>query len=360
MQTNPLMNEYNINEFERKQYVQINFLLLAIHVIFAIPLFFLSPKHLFIVNIISISFYLIGFLFINKNRKVAIIYLHLILLEILVFIASTTLVFGWDCGIHLWMFALLCTFMKDYINPGQNAKKRAIYITNITCLFFIEYISLYLITRYFDFPFKDPLPQKYIIFMMILNSFLTFLGIITFTRIYTRQMEIKFRALHNQADYDQLTGLGNRYYMHAVLNEEEKVCTRHPNLYFSVAMIDIDHFKEVNDTYGHDNGDMILKRIATILTRYSSDNLFICRWGGEEFLLMANHNIAYEEFLSYLDAIRIDVSEHKFLLKNTMVQCTVSLGAAIFKPNMNVRTVLKQADNNLYVAKEQGRNRLIK
>ena len=127
MQTNPLMNEYNINEIERKQYIKINFLLLAIHIIFAIPLFFLSPKHLFIVNILSISFYLIGFLFINKNSKVAIIYLHLILLEILVFIASTTLVFGWDCGIHLWMFALLCTFMKDYINPGQNAKKNRNY-----------------------------------------------------------------------------------------------------------------------------------------------------------------------------------------------------------------------------------------
>ncbi len=349
----------SIKERERWQYFRINSLLLLIHIAFSLPLYILSPSHVFKVNIFSICFYLIGYFFINKSAECTYIFVYIILAEMLFFIASCTLVFGWDSGFHLWMFSLLCTFMKDFINPREDTKKRYLYIVFLTSIFLILYVSLFLITKYINIPFKDSLPNIYISGMFITNSFLTFFGIVSFTRIYTKQMELKFDVLHNQADYDQLTGLGNRYNIRSHLLSEEDFCVNNPGYSYSTAILDIDHFKNINDTFGHDNGDIILIRISTILKRYSSDDIRVCRWGGEEFVIMGNHNIKYDDFLSILESIRLDVFNHTFLLNNISLNVTISIGSSQYKPGLAFSNVLKAADNNLYKAKESGRNKLI-
>ncbi len=343
---------------EKQEYFRINTALMLCHIIFTIPLYRLDASLLFKINVFSMFFYALGYFFINLSPKAVFIFTHFILLEILFFIACCTLILGWDCGFHLWMFSLTCTFMKDYINPGENPKRRRRYIRILTSIIFLEYISLYLTTKYMDIPFSTPVPDKISSGYMVLNSLTTFGAIVLFTRIYTKQMEIKFKALHNQADFDQLTGLGNRYYMHELLNEEEKKCDG--NLYYSIAMIDIDHFKFINDTYGHDSGDIVLKEVARILLENAPKDIKVSRWGGEEFLIMATHNVDYEEFTTYLEKLREQIENHNFSLTNYGIQCTVSIGAANFTQGLSVQQVIKKADNNLYIAKESGRNRLVK
>ncbi len=343
---------------EKQEYFRINTALMFSHIVFAIPLYFLGASLLLKINIFSILFYALGYFFITLSPNTLFVFTHFILLEILFFIACCTLILGWDCGFHLWMFSLICTFMKDYINPGENPIRRRRYIRILTSIFFWEYISLYLATKYIDISFSISVPNIISSGFMVINSLTTFVAIVLFTRIYTNQMEIKFKALHNQADFDQLTGLGNRYYMHEILTEEENKCVG--NLYYSIAMIDIDHFKFINDTYGHDNGDIVLKEVARILLENAPKDIKVSRWGGEEFLIMATHNIDYDEFTTYLEKLRGQIESHDFSLTNCDIKCTISLGAASFTQGLSVQQVIKKADNNLYIAKESGRNRLVK
>ncbi|MCR5100444.1 MAG: GGDEF domain-containing protein [Butyrivibrio sp.] len=219
------------------------------------------------------------------------------------------------------------------------------------------FIALYFIDLYVDLPITDYPSTLISHIMFVINVLITFTAIAKFTLIYTSQMEYKYVELHNQADFDQLTGLGNRYYMNDILQDEELKSTIEEG--YSVAIVDIDHFKQINDTFGHDNGDIVLREIAEILSVEASDKIKVGRWGGEEFLIIATHEVKYDDFLKCLENLREQVSKHQFNLNNQVIYKTVSIGASHYNKSLSVQDVIKNADNNLYSAKESGRNNLV-
>ncbi|MCR4923352.1 MAG: GGDEF domain-containing protein [Lachnospiraceae bacterium] len=345
-------------EQSKKQYMRINTLLLVIHIFLSIPYILLSPDHMAIVNVFSILFYIIGYMFIKKSLNAIIIYTYLILLEILIHDVFCVLIFGWQCGFQLWLISLVATYIKDYITPGISQKVRNIISAVMILLGFLTFTALYLITKYVNLPVEDHPSESVTSFFMIMNSFITFLGIGAFTRIYTTQMEYRYSELHQQADFDQLTELGNRYYMNDVLTEKEKDSNSDSG--YSVAMVDIDHFKMVNDNYGHHSGDIVLRDIADILSRNLPENIKPGRWGGEEFLLVADKDIAFNEFIEILENLRKIISSHEFILENNKkINCTISIGVAKYRSGLSIEEMIKVADNNLYKAKNTGRNQLI-
>ncbi|MDR3575672.1 MAG: diguanylate cyclase [Anaerolineaceae bacterium] len=165
-------------------------------------------------------------------------------------------------------------------------------------------------------------------------------------------------SLRDQVIRDPLTSLYNRRYLNETLDRELSRALRE-GYPVSLVMIDIDDFKNVNDTYGHYAGDLVLKNLAQLLTRQTRSSDLVCRLGGDEFLLVFPNvpaNIACERAEHY----RQSFQDTTTLFDQIEIRATLSLGIAVFpKQGETSLEVLKAADRALYQAKAKGRNRLI-
>lgn len=172
------------------------------------------------------------------------------------------------------------------------------------------------------------------------------------------EIEMLQEQLRQQAIRDPLTGLYNRRFLEETLGRELAQAQR-TNEAMSVAMLDIDHFKNVNDTYGHSVGDMFLIALGDLLEQQTRAGDVACRFGGEEFIVVmpgAPLDVAAKrvnEFRQAFCALKIDVS-------GKSVSASFSAGVAGFPLHgMDDKTIIAEADRALYTAKEAGRNRVI-
>ncbi len=153
---------------------------------------------------------------------------------------------------------------------------------------------------------------------------------------------------------DSLTGLSNRTHMNQILHKEYSRFERH-NQRFGIIMLDIDHFKSINDKFGHDAGDEVLKKLATTFEKAIRASDFVARWGGEEFLICCT-TIEEEDLLPIAETIRQLVASTEFAHKG---QITASLGCAAIVKGESITDLIKRADVALYEAKNNGRNQSI-
>lgn len=158
---------------------------------------------------------------------------------------------------------------------------------------------------------------------------------------------------------DPLTRLWNRAGGEEFLLRQHQVAVANREK-FCIAMLDIDHFKKVNDTYGHQVGDEVLREVARRIVRSIRNEDFACRMGGEEFLLMIADPVAVDA-LSVANAVRSRVRETPVNVPGHSIQVTISMGLAYFDPASSVTCdeVIRLADAGLYRAKETGRDRII-
>lgn len=173
-----------------------------------------------------------------------------------------------------------------------------------------------------------------------------------------RQIEAKNRLLQQLALTDPLTSLPNRRAIEDWASRQLSGAARY-RFSFWVVMADLDHFKNVNDTYGHDAGDTVLKRFGEILKANSRKSDICGRIGGEEFILTLSHTTG-ENAKIVIDRIRTELADTKFNFDGANLTVTASFGAAGFNgantPDLN--RLISQADAALYAAKRLGRNRL--
>jgi diguanylate cyclase len=155
---------------------------------------------------------------------------------------------------------------------------------------------------------------------------------------------------------DPLTGLPNRAAWSERLEHEIKQWQQHGNT-LSLAMLDLDHFKRINDNYGHLAGDKVLKIIATVLRKRLRAADFIARFGGEEFVLLLPATTPAVG-AKLLESLRAAIEACPFHFKGERVTITISMGLASFKTGEHSDLVLKRADQALYRAKNGGRNRV--
>jgi diguanylate cyclase (GGDEF)-like protein len=173
----------------------------------------------------------------------------------------------------------------------------------------------------------------------------------------------RIRELEGLVFVDPLTGLGNRRAFEKALEREVARVKRGMGEPLSVAIIDVDHFKSVNDTYGHDVGDRVLEKLGGILRRKLRPTDFVGRQGGEEFvILMPKTNTAgartYAERVRVLVATLLSVESTEG--SQGLVSATVSIGVATWdKATESPDEFLKRADQALYAAKAHGRNRVV-
>ncbi len=167
------------------------------------------------------------------------------------------------------------------------------------------------------------------------------------------------KELFEAATTDPLTRIPNRRsFMERALGE--LACARRKNLYVHAIMCDVDHFKKVNDTWGHQTGDMILRGIAQIFTRNKRESDLFARYGGEEFVFLLSE-ISRADALKSAERLRKAVESYRFTFEDRKIPVTISLGVASFKGKdiPTIDAMITAADQNLYYAKDHGRNQVI-
>ncbi|MBZ0329250.1 sensor domain-containing diguanylate cyclase [Halomonas sp. ANAO-440] len=169
----------------------------------------------------------------------------------------------------------------------------------------------------------------------------------------TEQM-VEEARLRRLSDTDDLTGLANRRKLMARLAEEISRCNRHGSP-LSLMLIDLDHFKRVNDTWGHLQGDQVLIELARLCRKLLREEDTIARLGGEEFAVVLPATPLVRS-LPLAERLRHRIGEHPFGIEPG--QITVSIGLAEYRPGEPRDVLIERADRCLYAAKHQGRNRV--
>jgi len=161
--------------------------------------------------------------------------------------------------------------------------------------------------------------------------------------------ELEFLAL-----YDPLTGLPNRRYIDNYLSNH----FRDYDLFeisFAVIMLDLDHFKNVNDQYGHDIGDAVLKMVSKTLKNALRASDFVGRWGGEEFFAIVRCN-SNEDLFTISEKIRVLIEKSKLRTGDQAIKITISAGCTLVNKSDDPASISKRADSALYYCKNNGRN----
>lgn len=170
----------------------------------------------------------------------------------------------------------------------------------------------------------------------------------------TTEMKNSLRKLIEQ---DALTGLYNRRFgdmqFQSVWNRNQQY-----NEQITIIMGDIDYFKKVNDTYGHVAGDMVLKKVSSIIKNKVANNGFVIRWGGEEFLICC-YKISPEKVYDIVADIHKEIEHTVIEYENNQIKVTMTFGMALGNTSMQSEEIIKEADDKLYEGKQGGRNTIV-
>ncbi|MGM0548978.1 MAG: GGDEF domain-containing protein, partial [Bacillota bacterium] len=189
--------------------------------------------------------------------------------------------------------------------------------------------------------------QKFLNILIIAIAFLI-LSLILLRIIFLNNHKLRLLA-HN----DELTEINNRRHLTNVLTKEFNRHQRY-NSSFAFIIFDIDYFKNVNDNYGHDEGDRILKELSELIKNNIRQSDHFGRWGGEEFVLLAPETELKAAY-KLAEKLRKAIAAYNFIQAENI---TASFGIAVIENEENIEELIKRADNALYRAKAKGRNRV--
>lgn len=173
-------------------------------------------------------------------------------------------------------------------------------------------------------------------------------------RVLESKVAERTKALQKQATTDALTGILNRGEIMRILTIEIERATRH-NLALSIIMLDLDHFKSINDNFGHQAGDKVLINSAKVLQDSNRKTDFLGRIGGEEFLIILPNTDA-EKAKLLAERYRKNIEDNYSIIAENTIQCTCSIGVAELAKDDVLNDLLSKADVALYAAKNKGRN----
>ncbi|MCR5120064.1 MAG: GGDEF domain-containing protein [Lachnospiraceae bacterium] len=163
--------------------------------------------------------------------------------------------------------------------------------------------------------------------------------------------------LERLANYDPLTSLVNRRHMTEILAEKVYQNNRSGE-HFTIAIADIDHFKKINDSYGHDTGDHVLSKVAETMRKYMRYKGTVARWGGEEFLFIFD-NQDLDGTAKLLETLRKDIENLQLDYKEHHLSVSITFGVEEYNSRLGIDATIIRADKKLYAGKESGRNKVV-
>ena len=264
-----------------------------------------------------------------------------------------TIVYGWNCGGHNFILPLMVIALF-YIRFSMANK-----IVIILLLFALRMVLYYFCRIHEPIYTLETLP--YVIFQIINTLFfffnIAYACILFSTNIQQAEKELRItnQELQKQAHTDPLTTLYNRRFMMNIL---EKQITEHPRDVLTIALGDIDLFKKVNDTLGHNFGDQVLKDLSCMFKEKMQEHGYVCRWGGEEFFFyFPRMNI--DQAFEIIASIHGEVEKTIIHYQEYSCNVTMTFGMEEYDYSSSLVDLIKNADDKLYSGKKQGRNRVV-
>lgn len=288
-----------------------------------------------------------------KDRTRAV--LRYMVISMTLWIIFYVILYGWECGVQLFMFVLL---LFAFITSHTSAKQKICFAVLMCAV----RMAIFSYTR-----IATPIIQLSAsaeMFLQTINTIAIFVLTTAITILFCndslameKKLVIYNERLKDASRRDPLTKLYNRRAMTEYMEQMVERLDRYGN-WFNVAIGDIDFFKKVNDTYGHEAGDLVLVQIAELLSAYMKSRGCVGRWGGEEFLLIFK-DLNGEEAYIELEKIRSMVQRKKIVYNDQVISVTMTFGLEEYSYNKPVDYTINNADQKLYLGKNQGRNRVI-
>ena len=293
------------------------------------------------IAVLAALFYLI------YKEKLA-LYVTFVYLTLTVYMVAATICLGFNSGFHLYCMSLIpLSFYMRYMAHRLRIRGMSALVPSLILVVTYFVISGYVII---NGPLYEVDPVVECNFLYA-NVGIVFFAVIGYANLMLKLVMDSEKKLTDMANTDQLTGLFNRHYMISHLDALYQGIL--PEQW--IAMADIDDFKKINDTYGHDCGDYVLVKLAEIM-RDTCGGCTISRWGGEEFLIISNTGDADPEIL---ETLRKRVEETAFSYGGETIPVTITVGAARYQQDRALNGWIQSADSKLYDGKNSGKNRVV-
>jgi len=326
---------------------------LAAHVMYLILFAVNGINIMAVFNIFSVLFYVLMILLVLRvKNRVDLVYASII--EIIVHAAVATMCVGWEPDFGMF---LLMIISMAFLMPNKTRK--------IPFLIMAISLTIYGIERFiFQGPEdtiynieQEPIARVLFIINIVIGVFVLVYVSVIYSVLdqYTRAtLRVQTEKLRIAASVDPLTKLFNR----RAMNEELKKNTSESEaagLSYVIGIGDIDDFKHVNDTFGHDFGDIVLSRVAELLKENFPEKCRIARWGGEEFLVLIPA-VTMEEGLPDFEKVVQTIRDHTFVFVGSVLHVTMTFGVCEASSGADVDKVISRADKRLYKGKNNGKN----
>ncbi|AKE94350.1 GGDEF domain-containing protein [Cronobacter sakazakii] len=324
--------------------IPIVWLALLIHVGLIFLFLLMSIPTLAIFNIFSVMVYIHC---LNEIEHYRYLYVGTLMsVEILAHAVATTALLGWESNFYLFVFSLIPIVSFSF---QQVPVRRALFLAAIAVLGTVGYALRHHTGT------ASGLSPSVLNGIGIANAVMA-IGLLTYTTLrsveFTHTMKFD---LFNTASRDSLTNLyTRRHFMHQVSLLDKQVGSHNVTL----LLLDIDHFKAINDSCGHSYGDMILQRIARAITDNVRESDIVARWGGEEFLVMMP-DTSLADARRVAERLLTRIQEWVGQTDKNPREVTATLAISAFGKDEEFEKALNRADKMLYAGKQQGRNRLV-
>lgn len=301
-------------------------------------------------NLLFVLIYghLIGMTYRNHTRK-ALIWYNVVTVAAVCFNVG---LIGWNSGIQHFLFVLV---LIDLIFTCRNRWNQCavvlfLCVIRLALYFYCRMYATTIQLQIFYDIFLQVFTTVAVFFMLYLNGMM----LARDSQIIERKLMKYNKELQRAANTDMLTKLWNRLFLMQYM--EKKVAS--PDIFMSIAIGDIDFFKKVNDTYGHECGDEVLRTLAAVFKKEMEGHGVVARWGGEEFIFVFE-GVNGDEAMMLLDHLQRVVRDTVINYEGLQLKVTMTFGLVEYDTKLRLDENINIADERLYIGKEEGRDRII-
>lgn len=318
----------------------------ATHVMFMVLFYELGAYTLAKINLGSVLLFAISYVCLKKRLNLLAV--ALILLEILAHAMLAVRAIGWDSGFHYYLLVVVPVLV---ISKTRIPTFKPVMLLALLLI----YLGMDKVMR--DLPPYDVLTAQTLSGLRYFNITVTFLLLTYLSGIYLRLVTKAEKELRILATTDPLTQLLNRRSLMEIAEYEVVQRKRH-QAPLAFILADIDHFKSINDQYGHAAGDVVLKAVSQTLRQASREQDSIARWGGEEFLILMP-DAAKDIAIKVAERLRQHVETLAVPFNGTVIKVSMTFGVSTHQHDEVVDAPINRADTALYQGKVAGRNQVV-
>lgn len=319
---------------------------LLIHGLLMILFWHFKVWPMFVFNIFSVILYIFMPLLILRDKYSS--FVQITHLEVVAHMTLAIYFVGWESGFQIAILGFnIFLVYAEYTATSLHLKKVRSLILCLISMFM--YVGAAVVDHHHTPAYQMSAEVAYRLTLAWAVS--VFVITIFFLQMFAYMASDMQKQLADEALHDKLTGLHNRFYMNDRLESIAK-----GDCWLAIA--DIDDFKKVNDLYGHNCGDYVLRTVASLLQDPGSETE-VCRWGGEEFLIVGETGSGMEAVAEWLDGIRRRVEDHHFEYEGQEFRISITIGAAAGRPEDSLEDWVNRADVKLYEGKKTGKNKVV-